>query len=66
MREAVQLGAAAVEVVDVADAAVDSARTAGARGPNRAMETQKGAVFMVASVGEEINASKTGGRIINI
>jgi hypothetical protein len=63
MREAVQLGAAAVEVVDVADVAVDSARTARARGTNRAMETQKGAVFMVASVGEEINASKTGGSI---
>lgn len=60
MREAVQLGAAAVEVVDVADVAVDSARTARARGTNRAMETQKGAVFMVASVGEEINRPKLG------
>lgn len=58
-----QVGAAAVEVVDVAEAAK-------ACGTNRAMETQKGAaVFMVASmiasvseemtVGEEINASKT-------
>ena len=58
-----QLGAAAVEVVDVADVAADSARTARARGTNRAMEAQKEAIIMVASVGEEINASKTGGSI---
>lgn len=45
MREAVQLGAAA------ADVAEDSARTASACGTHRAMETQKGVVFMVASVG---------------
>jgi hypothetical protein len=50
MREDVQLGAAAVEVVSVADIAVDSVRTARARGTNRAIETQKGAIFMVASV----------------
>lgn len=53
----VQLGAAAVEVVDVADIAMDSAR---ARGTNRAIETQKGAVFMVASVDKEMTVSKTG------
>lgn len=41
-----QLGAAAVEV-DVVDVAMDSVRTAGA---NRAIETQKRAIFMVASV----------------
>lgn len=57
MREAVQLGAAAVEV-DVADIDVDSAR---ASGTNRAIETQKGVTFMVASVGKKVNASKTGG-----
>ena len=61
MREAVQLGATA--------AAEESAGVARARGTNRAIETQKGAVFMVASmvasvgeemsVGEEINAYKT-------
>lgn len=67
IREAVQLGAAAVEVevVDVADAAMDSVRTARARGTNRAIETQKGAIFMVASVGKEINVSKTR-RNINV
>jgi hypothetical protein len=65
MREDVQLGAAAVEVVDVADIAMDSVRTARARGTNRAIETQKGAIFMVASVGKEINVSKSG-RSINI
>lgn len=59
IREAVQLGAAAVEVVDVAD-------IARARGTKRAIEAQKGAIFiMVASVGREINVSKTG-RSINI
>lgn len=63
MREAVQLGAAAAEVVDVADIAMDSVRTARAGGTNRAIETQKGAIFMVASVGKEINVSKTGGSI---
>lgn len=65
MREDVQLGAAAVGVVDVADIAMDSVRSARARGTNRAIETQKGAIFMVASVGKEINVSKTG-RGINI
>jgi hypothetical protein len=52
MREAVQLDGAAVVVVDLAEVAVDRARTAGAC--NRAMEAQKGAVFMVASVVEEM------------
>jgi hypothetical protein len=65
MGEAVQLGAAAVEVVDVAEFAMDSVRTARTRGTNRAIETQKGAVFMVASVGKEINVSETR-RSINI
>jgi hypothetical protein len=60
MREDVQVGAAAVEVVNVADIALDSVRTARARGTNRAIESQKGAIFMVASVGKEINVSKTG------
>lgn len=48
MSEAVQVGAAAVEVVvvDVADIAM-------ARGINRATEAQKAAIFMVASVGEK-------------
>jgi hypothetical protein len=55
MREAVQLGAAAVEVVDVADIVLDSVRSARARGTNRAIEAQKGAIFIVASVGKEIN-----------
>jgi len=53
MREDVQLDAVAVEV-DVADVAMDSVRTAGT---NRATETQKGAIFMVASV-QEIIVSK--------
>lgn len=53
-----QVGAAAVEVVDVAEAAR-------ACGTNRAMETQKGvifmvAIFMVAGVGWGINVSKSG------
>jgi hypothetical protein len=56
MRDAVQLAVAAVEVaVEVVDVA-DIAR---ARGTNRAIEAQKGAVFiMVASVGKEMNVSK--------
>lgn len=58
MREAVQLGAAAVEVVSVADIVLDSVRTARARGANRAIEAQKGVIFMVASAGKEINVSK--------
>lgn len=54
MREAVQLGAAAEEVVDVAD-------IARAPGTNRATEAQNGAVFiMVASVGKVISVSKIG------
>jgi hypothetical protein len=53
MREDVQVGAAAVEVVDVAEAAR-------ACGTNRAMETQKGVIFMVAGVGWGINVSKSG------
>ena len=65
MGEDVQLGAAAVEVVDVADSAMDSVRTARARGPNRAIERQKGAIFMVASVCKEMNVSKTR-KCINI
>lgn len=48
-----QVGAAAVEVVDVAEAAR-------ACGTNRAMETQKGVIFMVAGVGWGINVSKSG------
>ncbi len=40
MREDVQLGAAAVEVVTVAELAMDSVRTARARGINRTIETQ--------------------------
>lgn len=59
MREAVQLDAAAVEVVDVPD-------IARARGTNRAMEAQKGAVvLMVASVRKKINVSESG-RSINV
>jgi hypothetical protein len=54
MREAVQLGAE-VEVVGVAGVAVGSARTAGSE---RAMEAQKGVIFMVASVGEARNKNK--------
>lgn len=54
MMEDVQLGAAAVEIVNVADIAMDSARTARARGTNRAIETHKGAIFMVASVGKGV------------
>lgn len=65
MREAVQLGVAAVEVVDVADVAMDSVRTARACGTNRATETQKEVIFMVASVGKERNES-TSGRCIDI
>jgi hypothetical protein len=65
MREEVQLGAVAVEVVDVADIALDSVRSARACGTKRATETQKRAIFMVASVGKEINVTKSG-RSINI
>jgi hypothetical protein len=50
MREDVQVGVAAVEVVE----------TARACGTNRAIEAQKGANFMVAIVGKETNGSKTG------
>lgn len=62
MREAVQLGAAAAEVaaaevVDVAGVAADSSRTARACGTNMAMDTKKGAIFMVASVGEGVQNS---------
>lgn len=60
MREAVQLGAVAVEVVGVADIVVDSVRAARACGTNRAMETQKGAIFKVATVSEGMNESETG------
>lgn len=62
MREAVQLDAAVVVVVDPGKVPVDWAKTAGAR--NRAIEAQKGAVFMVASVVEEINASKKLGEVL--
>lgn len=58
-RDAVQLGA---EAVDVADVATDSAGSARARGSNRAIEAQKGAIFMAASVSK---VSETG-RSINI
>lgn len=50
MREAVQLGAVAVDVVDVADVGMVSEGVARARSPRRPIETQKGAIFMVASV----------------
>lgn len=50
MREDVQLGAVAVEVVDVADIAMDPVGSARAHGPSRAIATKKGAVFMAASV----------------
>jgi hypothetical protein len=53
MREDVQVGAAAVEEVDVEE-------TARACGTDRAMETQKGVIFMVAGVGWGINVSKSG------
>ena len=48
-----QVGAAAVEEVDVEE-------TARACGTDRAMETQKGVIFMVAGVGWGINVSKSG------
>lgn len=51
MREAVQLGAAAVEVVIEAGIVAGSARTPRAPGTNRMMEPRKGAIFMVARVG---------------
>jgi hypothetical protein len=55
MREDVQVGFAAVEVVDVAEFSIGSARTARA---SRAIVTQKGAILIVASVGK-VNVSKT-------
>jgi hypothetical protein len=58
MREAVQVAAAVVEVVDVADVGVASAR---ARETNGAKETQKRVDFMIASVvserGKEMNGN---------
>ena len=59
MRDAVQVGAAAVEVVNVADIAMDLVGTARACGANRAIESHTGAIFMVASVGKEIVVYKT-------
>jgi hypothetical protein len=50
MREAVQVATAVVEVVDVADVGVASAR---ARETNGVKETQKRVDFMIASVGSE-------------
>jgi hypothetical protein len=50
MREAVQVAAAVVEVVDVADVVVASASACETNG---AKETQKRADFMIASVGSE-------------
>lgn len=60
MREAVQLGAEAVEVASVADVVMDSVGTARTRGTDKAMETKKGAIFMVASVGKKMNVSEIG------
>ena len=51
MREDVQVGAAAVEVVSVED-------IARARGTNRATEAQKGAIFMVVGVGGGTKVSR--------
>jgi hypothetical protein len=65
MREAVQVGAGITETVIVGG-------TARARGTNRAIETQKGVIFMVATVasvacvGKEINVSKTGRSIMGL
>lgn len=57
MREAVQLGAAEVEVA-VADVVVgESARASGA---NRATETQEAVTFIVVSVGKEMNVFSLG------
>lgn len=51
-REAVQVGAVAVDVVEVADVVSDSV-AARACGASRAIETQKAVIIMVASVGGE-------------
>lgn len=66
MREDVQLGAVAVEVVDVADIVTDSVGTARARRLNRATETQKGATFIMvasAAVGDGKTKGSKCGRI---
>lgn len=56
MREAVQVGAVAVEVADVAVDVV-AARAGGAK---RAIEPQKGVIFMVTSGNKKINDCQTG------
>jgi hypothetical protein len=60
MREAVQLAAAEVVevVVDVAVVAVDSVAARATGRADRAIEAQKGVIFMVTSVGKEINVHR--------
>lgn len=49
MREDVQLGAVAVDVVDVEDTTTDSAETARAQRLNRVTDTQKGVTFIIGA-----------------
>lgn len=68
IREAVHVGAVEVEAVAEADVAVGSVRSARTSGTDRAIETHKGVIFIVASVlGQETDVSNTGGSIkINV